>query len=458
MSIITIKKRFKYNLLYDYTMKKIGVVLIIVLIVSLLTLNFVLAEPKLLREGFTESSFFTKITGRQVGCVEWEKIDGAAYYDEGNSIAVDLTSAVSPDVFVTGKSWTASPSQGDDVWTKAYFQPSLSKKWFDKVHKTNTDTGYDLVLDSQKNTYVVFTVNDYTTKFNRAFIRKLNINGTLLWEREYTPSPITGITLFNQTVYSLTIDKYGYLYAAGYVNTNTRGKDLWLFKVDQNGSKVWSSDRFYNNALYNKDDAGRGLGYDPVRNLVYVAGYTTTTNQGRNLLITRYKTDGTPGLIRFYNGPANKDDEGNGVVANSYGVYVTGYTTTTNQGADIWTGKYNHVTMTNDWFRVYNGLLNHDDIGNDITTDSAGYLYVVGSTYDSNSQGSDIITLKYSSGGANGWASPKKHNGGPAGTWSDDKGAGISVDNTLEKAVYITGFILPGPLSSRDIFTKKYCQ
>ena len=98
-----------------------------------------------------------------------------------------------------------------------------------------------------------------------------------------------------------------------------------------------------------------------------------------------------------------------------------------------------------------------DDLGNSITTDSSGNIYVTGETgegLDGNKHSgkSDIFLIKYNASGTKQWTKQ-------LGTSSIDLGIGVTTDSSGN--IYLTGFtkgVLDGNTNSRksDIFLIKY--
>lgn len=127
-------------------------------------------------------------------------------------------------------------------------------------------------------------------------------------------------------------------------------------------------------------------------------------------------------------------------------VYVTGSSYGSGTGKDYATVKYNS-SGTQQWASRYNGTGSSDDIAYAIAVDSSGNVYVTGSSTGSGT-GLDYATIKYNSSGTQQWA--VRYNG-PAG--SDDIAYAIFVDGSGN--VYVTGSST-GSGTSTDYATVKY--
>jgi hypothetical protein len=123
------------------------------------------------------------------------------------------------------------------------------------------------------------------------------------------------------------------------VSTGSRvlGGLLCTYKLGTNGHKIWL-------ATYAGPGGGQSQGtavaLDSAGN-AYVTGYSPGLGSGDDIVTIKYDTDGSQLWVQRYNGPANGDDIGTGIVLDGKGgVYVTGYSATTNGGTEFVTIKY----------------------------------------------------------------------------------------------------------------------
>ncbi len=198
---------------------------------------------------------------------------------------------------------------------------------------------------------------------------------------------------------------------------------------------------------------------------VYVVGSTDgtlpdqTSQGGRDAFIRKYNTDGDEiwtqqfGMSDFEDVPT---DEGNGVVADSSGVYVVGETqhSLDEGGLDAFIRKYN--TDGDEIWTTQFGTSEQDNAFA-VSTDSSG-VYVVGITAgefegETNEGGFDIFIRKYNTDGDEIWTTQ-------FGTSDDsnDEARGVSADSS---GVYVAGLTtgtFPGQDSpgGDDIFVRKY--
>src|SRR4029434_9895328 len=90
----------------------------------------------------------------------------------------------------------------------------------------------------------------------------------------------------------------------------------------------------------------------------------------------KYDSFGQEQWVARYNGPGNSDDSANSIAIDSAGnVYVTGTSFGSGIDYDYATVKYDSFGQEQ-WVARYNGPGNSDDSANSIAIDSAGNVYV----------------------------------------------------------------------------------
>ncbi|MGA2668556.1 MAG: SBBP repeat-containing protein [Ignavibacteria bacterium] len=177
----------------------------------------------------------------------------------------------------------------------------------------------------------------------------------------------------------------------------------------------------------------------------YVTGYTTTTNQGTNWYTIKYKSDGTVRWSAYYDGPAHSEDKAYAIaVDKSNNVYVAGYSTGIGSGHDFTTIKYNS-SGSQQWVQRYNAPSNSDDEAHALVLDDSSNIYVTGFIAGWET---DYYTIKYNSNGICQWG--KLYNGPGSG---EDKAYAITLDRNSN--VYITGWS-EGNGTGFDYATIKY--
>ncbi len=305
------------------------------------------------------------------------------------------------------------------------------------------------------------------------FITRINPNGSYGWTRR-----IGGVE--SDESYGITTDPSGSVYVTGYfsgsvdfgvdfgtadINSSAGNEDIFITRINANGSYGWTR-----RMGGPSDDKGFCISTNPTGN-IYVSGYFgDTVNFGvdfgtedikasagyADIFITRINANGTYGWTRRMGGSAA--DGSYGITADPTGnVYVTGYfPTEVNFGADFGAVDSKTAAGMSDifitrvnansgygWTRRMGG--NSSDVGNWITTDSSGNVYVTGKFSDSvnfgadfgvtdtkTSAGSDdIFIAKINADGGYGWT---RRMGGASGD------VGFSITASPAGDFFITGY------------------
>jgi hypothetical protein len=138
----------------------------------------------------------------------------------------------------------------------------------------------------------------------------------------------------------------------------------------------------------------------------------------------------------------NSQDIGNGVAIDSRGdIYMTGVTESFgNGGWDAFLVKYNNAGIQL-WNVTWGGT--GFDGGSDVALDSAGAVYIAGSTNSTGTNNEDTLLLKYDSSGNLLWYA----------TWGGtgaDIGSALVIDSA--ETVYITGYTNSYSAGDYDVF------
>ncbi|MCI0550633.1 MAG: SBBP repeat-containing protein, partial [Anaerolineae bacterium] len=162
----------------------------------------------------------------------------------------------------------------------------------------------------------------------------------------------------------------------------------------------------------------------------------------------KYNSDGKELWAARYNGPADNADRAVDLTVDTAGnVYVAGSSTGKDSGDDYATIKYNSFGAE-EWVARYNGPKSHTDRVAGLVVDEFGNVYVTGlSVADSST---DYATIKYNSSGMEHWVA--RYNGNGQGGYTSHYPTAIGIDG--EGNIYVTGESDEG--LSRDFATVKY--
>jgi len=306
-----------------------------------------------------------------------------------------------------------------------------------------TDTGKGVSVDSAGNIYVTgSTRSEFDGQTNTGsmdiFLTKYNSSGTKQWSRLWGSDD-------DDYGSGVSVDSAGNIYVAG--NTegefdgkiNAGGTDFCLTKYNSAGTKQWT--RIWGSIA---NDYGNNVTVDSAGN-IYVVGSTHGEFDGQinageyDLCLTKFNSSCTKQWTRIWG--STDFDSGRGVSVDSAGnVYVAGSTSSefdgqTNAGKDdLCLTKYNSVG-TKQWTRIWGSTAN--DYGNNVTVDSAGNIYVSGHTYGEfdgqtnvNMKTADLCLTKYNSAGTKQWTRIR-------GSTGNDSGRDVSVDSA--GYIYVAG-------------------
>lgn len=183
-----------------------------------------------------------------------------------------------------------------------------------------------LVVDGSGRVFVAANVNPWnaycTTLYDSA--------GAVMWS--WYLDADEGPAYFGYAP-AMAVDAAGSAYLTG---SRVLG-DVCLTVKITNGHKAWIST--YHGAASGKNQ-GNAIAVDSAGN-IYVAAYSPGNGTGNDIVTLKYDNNGNQLWVQRYNGPANGDDIPTAIAVDSQGgVYVTGYSATTNGGTEFVTLKY----------------------------------------------------------------------------------------------------------------------
>jgi uncharacterized delta-60 repeat protein len=273
----------------------------------------------------------------------------------------------------------------------------------------------------------------------------INVNAQIIeeWVARYD-GPISSGDLS----FAITTDSNGYIYITGRSEGDGTGMDFVTIKYDPNGTQLWAA-RY--NGPADWTDWPFEIAVDSQGN-VYVTGYSCDQGpygiidpdyatikydpEGNELWVARY--DGPPG-------PGNSHDSSRAIALDSTGnVYVTGNSKGIETNYDYATIKYDQ-NGTELWVARFDSG-GGPDSAYDMAVDSAGNIYVTGSS-------GDYATIKYDPDGNELWVA--RYDGPDNGP---DSAYALEVDESGN--VYVTGDSGPpdpgGLYLMKDYATVKY--
>jgi len=302
--------------------------------------------------------------------------------------------------------------------------------------------GYDfarsVATDDSGNIYVSGssegsgTFNDYTTL-------KYSSTGKLQWAQHYD-GPANELDI----AVDMEVDRYSNVYVTGFSSGSGTFNDYATVKYNSSGVEQWVAR--YDGPNHDFDNAV-ALAVDTSGN-VYVTGSSPGPNFLPQFTTVKYDSMGNEVWIERYRGPANAGDYPYAIAVDMSGnAYVTGASGDSTFSSDFATVKYNTAGVEQ-WVQRYNGTEGGVDEPHAVAVDSAGNVYVTGSSMSA-SFDFDYLTIKYDSAGVEQWV--QRYDGPPGA--STDNAIALALDDAGN--VYVTGYSI-GNGSGNDYLTIKY--
>lgn len=339
----------------------------------------------------------------------WMATLGGSAADTGYGVAVDS----SGNVYVAGGTASQGAGSTDVLLTK--YSSSGVIQWQRSLGGTALDIARGIALDSSANIYIAGYTASQGPASNNVLIAKYDTSGAIQWQRSLGAAA-------SDLGLAIALDSSSNVYVAGTTASQGAGiEDMLLTKYDSSGSIQWQR---------SLGGTGQEIGYGLAVNASgdsYVVGIETSQGTGGELMLAKYNTSGTIQWQRRLGGSSS--EAGYGVALDSSGdVYITGHTNSQGAGSnEALIAKYNS-SGTIQWQRSLGG--SGADFGHGIAVDASGGVYIAGQTTSQGAGGVDILLAKYNTSGTIQWQRV-------IGNANDSIGNGITIDNA--GAVYVTG-------------------
>ena|GEM_PF-3351330 len=333
--------------------------------------------------------------------------------------------------------------------------PNLTQQWIQQLGTSGDDSSFSVAVDSAGSVYITGATDGSLGGTNAggqdAWLAKYSSGGVLLWRRQLGTSS-------DDSSSSVAVDSVGNVYITGTTSgslggTNAGGKDAWVAKYSSSGALLWSKQ-----LGTNSNDFSYGVTVDSTGN-VYITGYTSgslggpnagslvsTTTPSQDAWLAKYNSDGTLQWTKQFGTYFDEFSLGVGIDG-AGNVYITGDTSaafSNGWNSDYaWLAKYNSsgTLLWNNYLQANQPIdsddyLDSEDSSSSIAVDSAGNIYITGTTTGTflggtNAGGQDAWLAKYNTAGTLLWVKQ-------LGTGSDDFSNSVAVDSTGN--VYITGY------------------
>jgi hypothetical protein len=304
----------------------------------------------------------------------------AIYNGPGDSI--DMPSDIAVDVFgnvyVTGRSWGHPDSFSDYDWATVKYDSGGNELWVRRYNGVGNynDFPNDLAVDQVGYIYVTGESADLSLDSDLTTI-KYDSNGNEVWvirdDSRYSGNAITMDTFGNH-----------------YVAVSPMQADMIVIKYDSNGTELRQFQ--YDGGI---DEEASFIVLEPMGNLI-VAGSSKFSNL--DFLTTKFDSAGNVLWANEWNGSENYDDFVSGLAVDPMGnVAVTGIATKLFEPFEDNYATIKYDSSGNElWAAIYNGPADQDDEANGVVMDASGNVYVTGFSDAGLPTGYDYTTIKYS--------------------------------------------------------------
>ncbi|HEY0866767.1 MAG TPA: SBBP repeat-containing protein [Fimbriimonas sp.] len=340
----------------------------------------------------------------------------------------------SGNVFVVGG--TSSSGTVDGLVVK--YAPNGQRLWFRKIGKPDLfETLYDAKVDSGGNIVVAGWVRT-PTGYGDLFVQKLDPNGTLLWNRIYAdPSG------YSDQARSLAIDGADNVVVTGLSGATNETTDTIVLKYSASGKRLWAQRYGTPWILENATKAATdGQGN------IYIAGYQQGRDSDYDVFLLKLSPDGAFLWDRRYDGPYGMNDLLYGLTLDALGnpLLLVGSQTWGEHDLTVVKVARNGSLL---WSDVFSEAIDEQVYGFAIATDTQRNIVVAGRINGPN--GADFLTLKYDPNGALRWRSTYNS---PYNL--DDIAQDLALD--AQGNVYVTGVSYQAAdfYHGKDFLTLKY--
>lgn len=247
-------------------------------------------------------------------------------------------------------------------------------------------------IDKQDNIYVTGSGGIYP---DRDFITvSFDANGSERWVARHTNGP--GLDDFSA---ALAMDPSGAVIVAGTGDTSANQPQCLTLKYSLDGVQQWL-------AVFPSGDDGYAYGSSVAMTptgLIQVSGAMLCGSTYSDFFVVQYEADGTDRWQACYNGPADWIENAEFVATDAAGnVYASGNSNGVGTWSDIATVKYNE-NGTVAWTNRYNVVGRQHDWPAAIAEDSLGNVYVGGTSQGTETL-DDFVVVKHEPNGISEWA------------------------------------------------------
>ena len=344
----------------------------------------------------------------------WNRTYGTIDVESGEGVACDSEG----NIFIVGSTQNQTAGFYDVLLIK--YNSTGDYQWNKTWGGTGADYGYDVAVDSDNNIFVVGKHQNTTMSHSDMALIKFDKNGNEIWNRTWNK-----INTENEGGYSIALDSEENIFISGFAFVPGLDKQALVVKYSKAGQLQW-------NVTWGGSfvDEAFGIAVDSQDNC-YITG--TTGNEFQTFLI-KYDPSGNEEWVSierdWTSGGGNNLGRGVAVDSEDY-IYVAGafHNWTVGYTNDLILRKYDD-TGNSLWNATWHWTNETNEMGFDVTIDSAGFIYVAGNVYPNLALRQQMAIIKFDNQGNLLWNT----------TWGgsgDDNAYGIDADSSIN--LYVTG-------------------
>ncbi|MBL7913668.1 MAG: T9SS type A sorting domain-containing protein [Bacteroidia bacterium] len=286
---------------------------------------------------------------------------------------------------------------GDQDMYFVKYRPDLTEEFYLRLGDFHdgdyTEEGYSVVVRSD-GYYIAGTVKISGTNED-IFVVKVNTNGSFAWGYRYG---FKGATIdFARKMIDMNTAPKDALLVIGGTNANFGNFDIYALKIDPATGGILAQNAYYADSYsteYGNDVVETGIA-NPKKEYAIVGSYSNDPGNTANISAIRIDSDLTllaPGLILY---SAAKVEEAFGVEAYDSKLYVTGFTTTISGEENLLVMELDATDLSYQDAREYSySGTAMNEVGREIKIDEDRLLVIVGTTHETAGGPKDGLVLK----------------------------------------------------------------
>ncbi len=213
------------------------------------------------------------------GDLIWENTFGGENWDIFNSVCQDNND----NLYMCG--YTESLGAGEDDIYLVKINPDGNIIWEKTFGTPNSEMGFKIIHTSDNNLLVIGNTGKFVSSGDRdIYVIKINLDGTILWEKTYTSR---GSNVYHERgVDIIELSEGGYLITGSHAITYNDVSNIIVLKTNSEGKEIWRQD------LGESSYYDYGIAALELSNAYLVAGVTKSTTNNNDVIFYHLNHNG----------------------------------------------------------------------------------------------------------------------------------------------------------------------